>query len=255
MTILVAAGDSFTFGAELKDDTPGPSSYAWPKITANTLGWNLHNVATSGNGNEAITRKLIDAVEQLKDYDLYVVVMWSFPNRYEFAFSFETNTRDTPYRSITAWDNASFKEIKKQLRNENPVVLQHHKENIQWLNKTGIADFSKSLYATTGELQETITSLKSILLAQLFLESKNIPYIFTMCDDALFQNFFFKNPDQSVKSLKENINWDNWFLPDQMGFDQWAHENKYDYGACHPLEQAHADFAKLLVEEINVQLD
>lgn len=254
MTILVAAGDSFTFGAELQDDNPGPSSYAWPRIVADCLGWKTHNVAASGNSNDAIARKAITAIEQLKDYDLFVAVMWSFPNRFEYAFPFETNTRDTPYRSITAWDNVSFGEIKKQLRNNDPFVLEHHKNNIKWLEETGIADLSRSIYATTGELHETITSLKNIVLLQSVLENKNIPYIFTICDNALFENYFFKNPDESTHVLKNLINWNNWFLPDQIGFDQWAHNNKYEYGACHPLEQAHADFAKLITEKINVQL-
>ena len=38
----------------------------------------------------------MNAVNEYKDLDLYVAVMWSFSNRYEFRFAYDTGHKETP---------------------------------------------------------------------------------------------------------------------------------------------------------------
>ena len=81
MTVLIAGGDSFTYGSELPSQ-----EHTWANLLANRKGWNICNIAQPGYSNSAIRRNVMNAVNEYKDLDLYVAVMWSFPNRYEFKF-------------------------------------------------------------------------------------------------------------------------------------------------------------------------
>jgi hypothetical protein len=94
-----------------------------------------------------------------------------------------------------------------------------------------------------------INSDYNILELQKYLESHDIPYLFTCVDNCIVTD----NPE---------IDWKKWyFFPagkgaDQTetprGFYQWAVENKYSVGAeRHPLEQAHSDAAELIKEKFN----
>jgi len=88
-----------------------------------------------------------------------------------------------------------------------------------------------------------------IIELQDFLQSQNIPYIFTCADNC-------------VVSGNPSIDWDNWYLfpagtesyetLTPRGFYQWALENKYNIGIeHHPLEQAHSDAADLIRERFD----
>ena len=98
MTVLIAGGDSFTYGSELSSQ-----EHTWANLLANRKGWNICNTAQPGYSNSAIRRNVMNAINEYKDLDLYVAVMWSFPNRYEFRFAYDTGHKETPWYSINPW--------------------------------------------------------------------------------------------------------------------------------------------------------
>jgi hypothetical protein len=99
---------------------------------------------------------------------------------------------------------------------------------------------------------DLLSSDKEILQLQEFLEHHNFGYMFTCADNC-------------VVTGHPEINWDKWFLfpviplsgwhpnEDPRGFCQWAMEHKYKLAPRdkHPLEQAHADAAKLMQGKFN----
>ena len=98
MTVLIAGGDSFTYGSELPSQ-----EHSWANLLAERKGWNICNVAKPAASNSAIRRNVMNAVNKYIDLDLYVIVMWSFPNRYEFRFTYDTGQVDSPWYSINPW--------------------------------------------------------------------------------------------------------------------------------------------------------
>ena len=114
-----------------------------------------------------------------------------------------------------------------------------------------------------NEYYELYSTLKEILFLQLYLKSKNIPYLFTTADNSYYthQNYL-RSKDNCLEALYNQIIWNNWywFPPGKeanetiapRGFYQWAVENKYNVGPeGHPLEEAHQDAAKLIKEKFD----
>jgi hypothetical protein len=95
MTVLIAGGDSFTYGSELPSQ-----EHAWANLLATRKTWNICNTARPAASNSAIRRNVMNAVHKYRELDLFVAVMWSFPNRYEFRFAYDTGHLDSPWYSI-----------------------------------------------------------------------------------------------------------------------------------------------------------
>jgi hypothetical protein len=83
-----------------------------------------------------------------------------------------------------------------------------------------------------------------------------------LADNSYYEtNNYLRNNDKFLKSLYEQIDWDQWyFFPEgtqanetcaPRGFYQWAIESKYQIGISHPLEKAHSDAAELMKEKFN----
>jgi hypothetical protein len=104
--------------------------------------------------------------------------------------------------------------------------------------------------------------LKEILFLQLYLEHKNIPYLFTAADNHFYEcPNYWRQRDKNIDALYNQIDWNKWFFfnpgselnetKTPRGFYQWAVENKYPIGTTHPLEEAHTAAAKLIKEKFN----
>jgi hypothetical protein len=259
MITVVAGGDSFVFGAELKDQTNDPSMSTYPALLARDAGLEYICVAKSGNSNSAISRQVLNACEEYKNQNLFVFVTWTFGGRYEFYFNSGIN-RGGNWYSLTPWDTTNIDSIIDVIKS-NKQILSHHSNHFAKLEITGIGDFAKTFYKNTGnnDIQETYTSLKEIVFLQNYLKNQKIPYMFSYVDTACFYNTTQSNID--ILNLKNQIDMNNWFLFDPAkenfntqnprGFYQWATENKYPVGTTHPLEEAHADAAKLMKEKFN----
>ena len=255
MTILIAGGDSFTFGCELKDDYPGPSPNSWCSLLAAQHKWQCVNTALGGASNSSISRKIINACEQHNNQTVFVAVMWTFPARYEFRFNYDTNNRDTPWKSVNPWDLESYEEKIKHVRINDEDTRTDFKNNSDFLDKSGMRNFLKQFYKQVGDSDtyEYYNTYKEIVFLQNYCKIKKIPYLFTVCDNITIKH---SCNDQNVDSLHNCIDFDRFFLFDgDSGFDQWCWDHNYPRGDFHPLEQAHIDAAKLIGDKVNEVLD
>lgn len=245
MTILIAGGDSFTFGSELNDCTNEQhSNNTWSARLAQQLGMSYACVALPGASNSSITRRVMRACEKAKqNYDIAVAVMWTFSNRYEFRFTQDTGERDTPWYSITPWTHESnLDRIRNTFVNPSNIHLQHHANHNRNMTATGIDEFSKQFYMHVGnsEIYEWYSTYKEILFLQQYLVANNIPYLFTHVEPMFCEQSQLNDLDV----LRKQIALDNFYVFD--GFYRWASENNYQFGTTHPLEPAHIDFADKL---------
>lgn len=265
--ILVAGGDSFVFGAELKDQVNGPSLNTYPALLAKEMNIDYYCAAWSGNANNAISRMTIAACENYKkqNKNIGALVTWTFTNRYEFRFNYHTNQKISPWYSINSWsiiDNIS--EIEKEFQTKNDNILRDQKQNILKAKQTGISNFAKEFFKHVGdsEYYELYSSLKEILFLQFYFEQNKIPYLFLLADNHFYNHpNYYRQQDEYIDSLYKQIKWNKWFFfesgdqenetRDPRGFYQWALENKYPMGTTHPLEEAHIDAAKLIKEKFN----
>jgi len=255
--IIVAGGDSFIWGSELADCSDG-SNYGYSRNTFTALlskNYEYQCAAYPGNANDSIARMTINACEKNKGKKQAVIVSWTFSGRYEFNIQ---TTQGQRWEVINSWS------VGKQYTNaddidKNTVVdLFRNKADL-----LGIGKFAESYFANVGFLEywEVYTSLKEIIYLQNYLIVNKIPYLFTCADNSIFNSYTLKNPDDTIQSIYNQINFDNWyFFPAGIGqnqtetprgFYQWAIENKYKVGSTHPLEDAHKDAAELIKEKFN----
>ena len=250
MTILLAGGDSFTYGNELADcDSKTSSKAAWGAMLATSLNMSYSCVADGGLSNTGIARHvMIGCTKILKqNMDIAVAVMWSFPGRYEFRFTYNTMEKNNPWYSITPWTHEPDESIiLKTFHNFKKNVFDHYKKNQLQAQVTGVAKFSELYYKHVGDSEywEIYTSLKEILFLQQWLEGKHIPYVFTYVDDILFKNN--TKPDVNMQILLDSINSDAFYHFE--GFYKWATAKNYSFGTTHPLELAHEHFSQKIIQ-------
>lgn len=224
MTVLISGGDSFTAGTEL----PSPE-HAWPALLAERKQWNHCATAKPGNSNSAIRRTVMNAIHKYKSEDLYVAVMWSFPNRYEFRFAYDTGQRDSPWYNINPFTPPEF-------------TQQSHKTNA---DQRGISDFVDSYVKNVAitSYWELYTSWSEIVFLQSYLENLDIPYTFMHVDDSLF---VCDDLDQTLRTLRETI---HWFATDEGMYD-WAKRTNQPFYTTHPRESAHIEWINMLYDRI-----
>lgn len=263
--ILLAGGDSFVFGSELKDQIHSHSMNTFPALLAKENNMEYHCAAWSGNANNAITRMTVAACESLKKQNKRIgaIITWTFTNRYEFRFNYDTKQKISPWYSISPWAAVNdINDITKEFKSKNYSILVAQKKNIATAQQTGVADFSKTFFKHAGdnEYYELYSSFKEMLFLQLYFQQNCIPYLFVTADNHFYQHpNYYRNQDETLNSLYEQIDWTRWFFfeagitaqetKEPRGFYQWAVENKYPVGTTHPLEQAHQAAAELIKEK------
>lgn len=250
---LVAGGDSFTYGSELKDcyrinENNLPieqiSQYSFPALLAKELKLEYICSAFPGYSNSAIRRTTFDACEKYQDIDL-VIVTWSFPNRFEFKFKHG-------WEQISLWsieENIEEK-INREFENANPIVFQSHLEKLKREKQIGIKDVADSFYKHIGHTNywASYQSLLDMVFLTNYLELRKIPYLFLSVDEYIFSE---TTADDSIKTLFSQINFDNWYwFPGNKGFYTWAKENKFPFATTHPREEAHIEAANLIYEHL-----
>lgn len=187
------------------------SSFA--NIVAQQLGLSYLCLAKTISSNTKIARKIIT-------YDGYdsdaVMVMWSSVNRYEF-------------RTEQGWRNYAQMDVER----------------------TG-SGFIKEWFAGPASLEytEIFITLKEILLAQQFLESQQIPYVFLIDNDQVPTSYTFNSDDAYIKNLRGMINWDNFLTFDNQGFMPWSRSKGYEFIPPlnhHPGQEAHGAAAEYIL--------
>ena len=229
MTVLISGGDSFTAGDEL----PSPE-HAWPALLARRAGYTHCATAVGGSSNSAIRRRVMNAVHSIDHNDVHVAVMWSFPNRYEFRFTYDTGNEnlpwDSPWYSINPWTyNIKDQSLKS--------VAQKHR----------LSKFAKTYveHVADSEYWEVYTSWCEILMLQNYLTNKNISYSFMCVDNSLFE-CHSDNMDVSLHTLLDNIN----TFAHNEGMYNWAKRTKQPFYSFHPQESAHIEWINTVYDRI-----
>ena len=252
LTIL-AGGDSFVYGSELADCYETHSKTTFPALLAK--GNEYQCIAWPGYANDSIARTVINYCENNKQKDIFVIVSWTFPSRYEFRFDYDTNQRTGNWCAITPWtilDNND--EFLKDFKNNNDEVFNHHIDHREQAKRTGIYDFAKTFYKHVGgsEYWEVYSSLKEIVYLQNYLKTNDIGYLFTCASTDLFLNYTLEHKEEFCTNLHKQIEFNNWYIfsnTTPLGFYQWADFNKYKMGTTHPLEEAHTAAAELMKDK------
>lgn len=187
---------------------------AWAAVLARRLNLPYVCQAKPSCSNSKIARKILSYSKYSNDL---VVAMWTAINRYEF-------------KTENGW---------------NGFTTNSKSEG-----------FVKAWYEGPGNLEYTEVSIaiKEILLAQQFLKAKNLPYIFAIDNNGITGSYFFKNPDEYMKSLIDLIDWDNFLLFDGQGFIPWAQSNNFEVVVTHPLPPAHIAAADYLLSHSKINL-
>ena len=249
---ILSAGCSFTYGHELSDcNKPGspPSQKTWAAGIANKIDVKHYNVSAGGIGNQAIARKVFQNVSK-HEID-FVLVMWTFPSRYDWAMPRHKFLEDTRWASITPWDTDDRQgEVNRNLLSSEPQQ-EIWKKRREDLAKTGVKEFANSLYRyAANQYHEIYLSWKSITWLQNILIKKDIPFLFTLADNSLFYHDLKPHAeiDQLMTDLHGEIDFTNWYFFGErnMGFNQWAMLNEYPRGTTHPLDKGHQVAVQLI---------
>ena len=240
MTVLIAGGDSFTYGSELPSQ-----DHAWANLLATRKGWNICNTARPAASNSSIRRNVMNAVNKYKDLDLFVAVMWSFPNRYEFRFAYDTGHIDSPWYSVNPW-TYNDQNFADHFHNKDDEVLQAQQANRANAEATGISDFAKSYVENVAQTEywELYTSWCEIVMLQNYLDNQDIPYRFLCVDNSLLESNC--EIDTTLTTLRQSI---NWFAHDE-GMYNWAKRTEQQFYTTHPHESAHVEWINMLYDRI-----
>ncbi len=203
---LVSFGSSPLYGTELPKD-----SQTFTKQLAHALNVDYKTQARPTSSNSKILRKILTF-----DFDNdYAFVMWGIPSRFEF-------------KTEHGWINLG----------------DRRKENAAQETE----GFAHEWYKATGNLEFTqiATSMKDIILAQNYLVSRQIPYVFTWSDAELIKTHTFRSGDTYINSLIRLIDWSRFLYFENEGFLQWAQQQGHEFIGHHPGPGAH-DAAKSYV--------
>ena len=240
MTVLIAGGDSFTYGSELPSQ-----DHAWANLLATRKGWNICNTARPAASNSSIRRNVMNAVNKYKDLDLFVAVMWSFPNRYEFRFAYDTGHIDSPWYSVNPW-TYNDQNFADHFHNKDDEVLQAQQANRANAEATGISDFAKSYVENVAQTEywELYTSWCEIVMLQNYLDNQDIPYRFLCVDNSLLESNC--EIDTTLTTLRQSINW----FAHNEGMYNWAKRTEQPFYTTHPHESAHIEWINMLYDRI-----
>jgi len=256
--ILICGGDSFVYGLDMLDCNPSNSfSHSlntWPALLAKHWKNDYVCSAYPGSSNNAISRRTILACEAHKDKNIFVVVSWSFLNRFEFRFTvspfekpFDPKLDPEGYAlgPRGPWLSFNIKDLYPDLLKSDKNLMLKHLDPV-------MGNFLRDYYKYVGsdDVWEYYSTLKEIVYLQNYLKLNNIPFLFTSANA-----FFHKNlEDPNIDCLIKQIDLDRWyFFPTLKGFVQWSNENNYERRDEHPVEPAHRAAFELIKDYLDTQ--
>lgn len=263
MKLIISSGDSFTFGAELESDNPMyPNPNSWSGLVAKRFCVEHINTARSSRGNSYIARQIIHqttcALEQLPAQEIFVLAMWSFSNRHEFALAQDFSAWDSPWFGLTPYTAEDesrsdwFSALSKSTPHYEPTRL-NLKQTWKRNHQLGMVDFAQQFVAKIQgrALHDSYTTASEILRTQDFLDQRNVGYLFTYVDQHAWNgihNDAKQDPGSHyLASTRQQIKFDQWYhFPGHRGFKDWALQNNYEFATSHPLEPAHQAAANLI---------
>lgn len=223
---LKSFGCSFIFGSDLADDgrhlaVPTPSNHTWPAHLARNFGHEYKCYARPGSGNLQIAERVLSHAAQC-DSDFFVIG-WTWIDRFDHTNSVISN---------------------------NPIASQWcNWRTIMPVDKDSLAKYYyKGLHS---EFRDKLSSLMCIKLVIDTLQQKKIPFLMTYMDELMF--------DQTCNTTSAVIDLQNFVRTHMTLFEgrtflEWSRAGGFaESPAWHPLEEAHAKAAELLIKTFDKQ--
>lgn len=211
-------GCSLVFGTDLSDsgtdqDWPTASTLTWPALLATKFGYKYCCMAGGGRGNLCILDRLLSTVQN--DPESFFIIQWSFIDRFDYS---------DPSGHHFSQGNNDWKSI---LPNHNNDLAKTYYQDIH------------------SEYRDKLVTLSYIMTAINELERFGCRYIMANIDDLLWCDKFHASTgmiqmQQYIKPYIRNF--------DGRNFLDWSRQNDFDISPTgHPLEQAHAAAADLML--------
>ena len=223
--LLVAFGDSWTFGSELHD----PQTHAWPQLVANKIGANLLNLGIPSSSIGHLSVQLFNFLGQCSDYKDYKIIFMvgltaqsrhlSYSNRLD---EFVNITTDAVYRTGNIKPTGQPPETLKSLLDLKDI---HYK-------LVECNSYSEFLAA------------QSVFLIQQFAKNNNIDCIFfSYFDNVNLERYSFINHNLIMtETVTKMITGQNYSIPAIRRHFYFTNK------MFHPNEQGHQAIADLLMD-------
>lgn len=218
---LKSFGCSFIFGSELADDGrhgpyATPSQLTWPAHVAQHLNFNYCCFARPGAGNLQILEQILNQIPHSDSRDFFVIG-WTWIDRFDYYdCNFDPRKKRSPWNTFMPIDESE-------------------------LAKT----YYKHIHS---EYRDKFSTLCHIKLAIDTLEQAGIPFLMTYMDQLIFDQRWHVTP--AVEHLQHCVKKHMTQFED-MSFLEWSRHHKYpETAAWHPLEQAHQQAAKYIINRV-----
>ena len=187
---------------------------AFPGILAQRLNRNYVSRVKPTNSNHKISRMILSQEYESNDI---VLVDWTTTIRNEF-------------RTEQGWMGTSMATYKAG------------------------CGFEEHWYLGPGKWEYTgvYSSLKEILVAQIFLQKHRIPYVFTFDYNDIIDSTLLKQPDEYIGMLTTLIDWNYIALFDGHGFLNWCKQNNLEFNGSHPTQTSHKLAADYLLDNFDL---
>jgi hypothetical protein len=211
-------GCSFIFGSELSDirtrQDLQPSALTWPALIAQQRGWQYECYAYPGRGNLYIADRVLEQVSQARKGDVFVI-NWTWVDRFDYFAA-----QDDSWSSILPRDQGKVQDV-----------------------------YHRHLHS---QKRDKLVSLMYIMTAIQALRQRKLPFVMTYMDHILAETRW--HTDAAIQALQQQV------LPclrDFQGenFLEWSRRHQFAVSDLwHPLEQAHAAAATLMMPSIDATL-
>ncbi len=251
-------GCSFTNGYELENKFEDRFS----NLVANHYGFEEDNDAKVGGSNDRIWRTTMNHCLS-RNYDL-VVIMWTGINRMEYLQTgenisgndhFPNNYTKRPRWRATNWKDYALSHRNLEVDREKTNLFQHPDQTKkEYIIMNG---FMKEIRNIKMNLKYTISYM---LATKYFLESLDIPYLFYTFSSGQYKPFLYLLDEDYLEAA--NNYWESLELSKSKvvkelpcleadGFYDIAKKHKLPIGKKdHPLEDAHAKMAEIIIKDI-----
>ena len=238
---IAGFGCSFTFGDEFPDANLLdyiPSKHTW--INQLNKKANVTNYSIPGASCSQILYQILSTDFSNTDA---IFVMWSFNDRLTL-YKDNLPLTITPNNTVMYNKNSKVKKLMEKFFDKGTI--------------NDMRNIFESLVIEDAFIYSEY--FKNILIAQQYLSLIKKPFYFTTTKNyfAIYNNIADKinRYQHDTHHLYENIDKTKFFLPENLGFVQWAYKNKYEtFPDNHLKEKAHIDFAKLFLEWINSDME
>ena len=212
--LVKSFGCSFIFGTELSDQVVNkPSQLTWPAVFSQQLKHHHICYARGGIGNLAIADRVLEEIA--RDVTALFIIGWTWIDRFDYG---DIN-KDSMWSTIRPGSDS---------------------------------DLAKTYYQELhSETRDKLTSLMTMRTVIDSLQERDFPFIMTYIDELLFDRTYNTTP--TITALQDYIE-PHMTMFEGETFLNWSRSHGYPESAgWHPLEQAHAAGAEVMIQTFDKQ--